>query len=116
LNESFSVVATGTNLGKETVVLPIGDFPSALRVEAKVDMIVTLSFYGTKVTLANKITEWRVQDFRPVKITELLQVQGPGGTINNSKTKELVGSLVNGTGRGLLPKFTIVGDLTSEDK
>ncbi len=113
LNESFSMIATVTNLGKEAVALPIRDFPSTLRIEAKVDVIVTLSSDGTKVTLEHTITEWRAQDVGPVKITEIIQAQSLDVTVTDSITKKLAGFRVNGTGQGLLPKFTIADDLAS---
>lgn len=115
MNESFSVAVTVTNTGVEAVTLPIGNFPNALRSDIKLDLQVTLSAIGEKVTLTRDITEWHAPDIGPIKTSESTLTEGPGGSIIDTEITELSGYLVNGSGRGLLPKFTIASELATAD-
>jgi hypothetical protein len=97
-NETFNIKLFQTVLGTESVTVPAGTFPIALKVEQKAVFIVMFTT-GGNATLIQTNTGWHVSGVGAIK--ELVQAQVEGGPVSTFLTEELLGYVVNGQGSGL---------------
>jgi hypothetical protein len=97
-NETFNIKLFQTVLGTESVIVPAGNFPIALKIVQKAVFIVMFTT-GRSATLIQTNTGWHVSGVGAIK--ELVQAQVEGGPVAASHTEELLGYVVNGQGSGL---------------
>ena len=102
-NETFSIKLFQTVLGTESVTVPAGTFPNALKVEQKAVFIVTFTT-GENVTLIQTNTAWHAPGIGEVKA--LVQAQVEGRPVVAILTEELLSYIVNGQGGGFRVQVT----------
>ena len=95
-NETVNMSAQVKVVGFETVVVGAGTFSNAVRVEATVSTVITLSRDGSTAESTETQTTWLASGVGPVKRTDVTQFSG----ISETVTEELVSSIVDGHGNG----------------
>ena len=100
-----------TLVGFETVVVPVETFTNCAKIERALTMTITLSSSGTRVTATDVATAWFASNVGWVKRTEFLSFPAAALTITN--TEELTGFLVDGSGKGMLPPFSVAENVAN---
>jgi len=75
--ERVDILATMTIHDQSPVTVPLGTYQKAIRMEAKMKMLVHLSRDGTQVKGFDSMTVWFVKDIGLVKYTERQMVPNP---------------------------------------
>lgn len=111
INETANVRSVVALAGFEAVTVPVGSFADCARLERTLTLTITLSSLRIQVAVTDVATGWFAPGVGWVKRMETTAIPSQGFT--ETITEELVGFSVEGTGRGILPGFTIPGDVTS---
>jgi hypothetical protein len=102
-NERFDATSTVTERALEPTVVPAGTFANSLRLEGSLAVVTTASRTGQTATGVVTTVDWYAPGVGPVKHT----LSQTGQDID----VELLGSLVGGVGRGVVPRGTLAPSL-----
>ena len=111
INEKLDVRSVVKLTGFEAVTVPVGTFADCARLERTITLTVTLSRNRSQVTATDVATGWFAPGVGWVKRVET--ISDPSQNLTETITEELAGFSVDGTEKGILPGFTITGDLTT---
>lgn len=110
VNERVDLRSDVTVVGLEAVTVPVGTFAGCARVQRTLTLTITLSEDRTTVAATEVGTAWFAPGVGWVKRVETTTIASLG--LTETTTEELMGFSVEGTARGILPGFTITGDVT----
>lgn len=111
INESADLRSVVAVAGFEAVTVPVGTFSDCARLERTLTVTITLSSNRAQVIATDAGTAWFAPGVGWVKRVETTTI--PSLNLTETITEELVGFSVGGIGRGILPGFTLTGDVTS---
>ena len=115
INETVDVNSQVNFAAFEEVIVLVGSFANSIKIRVEVMIAITLSHDNTKVTGTGTTTQWFAPGLGLVKSISITQFQYAGKSFSETVTQELVGLIVNGQGKGILPQFTIASGVTNAD-
>jgi hypothetical protein len=106
-NERFDATSVITERALESTTVPAGTFANSLRLEGTLTVVTTASRTGQTATGVATSVDWYAPGVGPVKHT----LSETGQDID----VELLGALVGGVGRGVVPRGTLAAGIAFAD-